>query len=234
MILSISQPAYMPWLGYFNRIAKSDIAIVLDNVMLERSSKTRFTNRNKIKTERGWNWLTVPVKTAGLGQPLICDVLLDMDQNWQDKHRKSIFHSYQRASHFESHREWFESFYSQKFTHLAPMLNDLTSHLLESLRINTPILFSSKMEVKGQKSELILNLCKHVGATTYLSGPFGKDYLDAEAFKVAGINLEFDDYVHPIYTQIHGEFAPFMSIIDLLFNCGDDSLQILRGNVSVT
>ena len=230
MIVSISQPAYMPWLGYFNRIAKSDMSIVLDNVMLERSSKTRFTNRNKIKTERGWNWLTVPVKTAGLGQPLICDVVLDMDQNWQDKHRKSIFQSYNNSPHFEPHREWFEGFFSQKFTYLAPMLNDLTSHLLETLNINTPMLFSSKMGIKGEKSELILNLCKNVGATTYLSGPFGKDYLDAEAFEEAGINLDFDDYVHPTYSQIHGEFVPFMSIIDLLFNCGDDSLQILCGN----
>jgi hypothetical protein len=224
----------MPWLGYFNRIAKSDIAIVLDNVMLERSSKTRFTNRNKIKTEKGWSWLTVPVKTAGLGQPLICDVLLDMAQNWPDKHRKSIFHSYNKAPHFESHREWFESFYSQKFTHLAPMLNDLTSYLLESLRIDTPIVFSSKMGVKGQKSDLILNLCKNVGATTYLSGPFGQDYLNAESFEAAGIHLEFDDYAHPVYTQMHGEFEPFMSIIDLLFNCGDSSLKILLGNSEAT
>ena len=128
MIVSISQPAYMPWLGYFNRIAKSDVAIILDNVMLERSTKTRFTNRNKIRTAEGWSWLTVPVKTAGLGQPLICDVGLDMEQNWTTKHYRSIVQHYSRASHFAKHRDWLEDFYSKSWNKLAPMLNESSSY----------------------------------------------------------------------------------------------------------
>lgn len=230
MIVSISQPAYLPWLGYFNRIAKSDLAIVLDNVMLERSSKTRFTNRNKIKSAKGWTWLTVPVKTAGQGQPLICDVELDMDQRWSDKHCRSIIQSYSRASHFGVHRAWLESFYSQQWTRLMPMLNESTSYLLGALGIETPLLYSSSMAVEGKNSEFILNLCKHVGATTYLSGPFGRDYLDADAFEDAGIHLRFDDYAHPVYPQVHGAFEPYMSIVDLLLNCGGSSLQILRSS----
>jgi hypothetical protein len=228
MIVSISQPAYLPWLGYFDRIARSDVAIVLDNVMLERSSKTRFTNRNKIRTAESWTWLTVPVKTAGLGQPLICDVELDMEQNWAEKHFRSIAQSYSRAPHFAEHRDWLENFYKQPWTHLAPLLNESTSYLLDALGIDTPLLFGSEMKVEGEKSELIQNLCKHAGATTYLSGPFGRDYLDAANFADAGIALEFDDYVHPVYPQMHGGFQPYMSIVDLLFNCGDASLQILR------
>lgn len=228
MIVSISQPAYLPWLGYFNRIANSDLAIVLDNVMLERSSKTRFTNRNKIKSTEGWTWLTVPVKTAGLGQPLICDLELDLGQRWADKHWRSITQSYSRASHFAMHRHWLEEFYSQPWTRLMPMLNESTAYLLDALGIETPVLYSSTMGVEGKNSELILNLCKHVGATTYLSGPFGRDYLDIEAFESVGINLQFDDYTHPVYPQVHGAFEPYMSIVDLLLNCGDSSLRILR------
>lgn len=228
MIVSISQPAYLPWNGYFNRIAKSDVAIVLDNVMLERSSKTRFTNRNKIRSAEGWTWLTLPVKTAGLGQPLICNVELDMEQKWADKHFRSITQSYSRAPHFAAHRDWLADFYSQPWTHLAPMLKASTSYLLDAIGIDTPLLFSSKMGLNGQKSELILNLCKHTGATTYLSGPFGRDYLDAGAFEAAGIKIEFDDYEHPVYPQLHAGFQPYMSVIDLLFNCGDASLRILR------
>ena len=228
MILSISQPAYLPWLGYFNRIAKSDVAIVLDNVMLERSSKTRYTNRNKIRSGKSWNWLTVPVKTAGQGQPLICNVELDCEQNWATKHFRSIVMSYSRAPHFETHRDWLQNFYSQPWTHLAPMITTSSRYLMEALGIKTQMLLSSNLEVEGQKSALILNLCKHVGASTYLSGPFGRDYLDSKAFEEAGIKLEFDDYKHPVYSQLHGGFEPYMSVIDLLFNCGDRSLDILK------
>lgn len=229
MIVSISQPAYLPWLGYFNRVAKSDLSIVLDNVMIERSSKTRFTNRNKIRTNAGAVWLTIPVKTAGLGQPLICDAELDEGQKWAEKHYRTIVQNYKKSPYYKMHEAWLEQFYNQHWSHLAPVLNESTSYLLESLGIDTPRVFSSKMQVEGKKSDLILNLCKHVGATTYLSGPFGREYLELNAFSDAGISVEFDDYEHPVYPQQHPGFEPYMSIIDLLFNCGGDSLKILKG-----
>ena len=230
MIVSISQPAYLPWLGYFNRVAKSDLAIVLDNVMLERSSKTRFTNRNKIKTAQGAKWLTVPVRTAGLGQPLICDVEIDIHQDWSRKHLQSIKQSYSMAPFFDSHIEWLEEFYAYPWKNLAPMLHESTSYMLKNLAINTPLIYSSKLPINGCKSELILNLCKHVNADKYISGPFGRDYLDGNAFESAGIELEFDDYVHPIYPQINGAFQSNLSSMDLLFNCGDQSKEILISN----
>lgn len=227
MIVSISQPAYLPWLGYFDRIAKSDIAIVLDSVMLERSSKTRFTNRNKIRTATGPAWLTVPVKTAGIGQPLIRDVELDTEQNWAEKHFRTLVQNYGRAPHFGTYKHWLEHFYFQPWTLLAPLLRESTTYFLDALQIKSRLLYSSEMNVSGQKSELILNLCKHVGATTYLSGPFGRDYLEADAFSSAGVALEFHDYRHPVYSQMYPTFEPYMSVVDLLFNCGDSSKEIL-------
>lgn len=231
MIVSIMQPAYLPWLGYFDRIYKSDLFIVLDNVMLERSSKTRFTNRNKIRTSQGWSWLTVPVKTSGLGQPLINEVEIDNSQKWQSKHFFALIHSYNRTPCFAEHKDWLESFYLKNFSLLTPMLRESTEYLLKCLGIDTPLVYSSELQVDGQKSELILNLCKEVGATEYISGPFGRDYLDLASFQSARIEVSFHDYQHPVYNQIHGKFEPYMSVVDLLFNCGSNSLKILRSDV---
>jgi hypothetical protein len=228
MIVSIMQPAYLPWLGYFDRICNSDLFVVLDNVMLERSSKTRFTNRNKVRTHQGSSWLTVPVKTSGLGQPVISQVEIDNGQKWSSKHFSSLVHSYGRSPYFSEHKDWFEYFYQLSFPLLAPMLQESTNYLLKALNIHTPVVYSSSLQVEGQKSDLILNLCKKVGATTYISGPFGRDYLDAASFQQAGIELKFHDYQHPTYKQIHGQFEPYMSVVDLLFNCGSDSLDILK------
>ncbi len=232
MIVSICQPAYLPWLGYFNRIARSDLAIVLDNVMLERSSSTRFTNRNKIMTAQGPIWLTVPVKTAGLGQPLISQVAIDADQGWERKHMKAINQAYGKTKFYTDHKNWFECFYQTRWTQLAPMLRESTSYLLDVIGIKTQRIFSSDLNVTGEKSELILNICRHVNAKTYISGPFGRNYLDLQSFKKLDINVLFDNYAHPQYPQLHGGFEPHMSVIDLLFNCGADSLQILRNSKS--
>jgi hypothetical protein len=232
VIVSISQPAYLPWLGYFSRIANSDLAVVLDNVMLERSSTTRFTNRNKIKTVQGPIWLTVPVKTAGLGQPLISEVAIDADQGWGQKHVRAINQAYGKTKFYLEHKDWFDFFYKKQWTHLAPMLRESTSYLLEAVGIKTPRVLSSNFNVVGEKSDLILNICRHVGAKTYISGPFGRDYLDLLSFKDSGINVVFDEYTHPVYPQLHGNFEPYMSVIDLLFNCGADSLTVLRNSHS--
>jgi len=231
MIVSISQPAYLPWLGYFNRIANSELAIVLDNVMLERSSKTRYTNRNKILTSSGPIWLTVPVVKAGAGQPLINEAKIDHVQNWQEKHKRTIAYSYTKAPFLQQHISWIEDLYSRSWSHLAPLLNESTSSLLRELGIKTPLLFSSQMHVQGSKSELILNLCCSVGATTYLSGPFGRDYIDIDSFSEKGIRVVFDDYVHPTYPQQSNGFYSHMSVLDLLFNCGTSSMDVLYSKI---
>lgn len=227
MKISISQPAYLPWLGYFNRIANSDIAIVLDSVMLERSSKSRFTNRNKILTTSGPAWLTIPILKSGIGQPLISEALIDQEQNWQEKHKRSIAHSYSKASFFNEYVSWLDDLYSRHWMCLSPLLNNSTLYLLQRLGIETPLMYSSQMNVQGSKSDLILNICASLGATTYISGPFGRDYLDLVSFLDKGITVVFDDYSHPVYPQRLGDFHSHLSIIDLLFNCGGESLDIL-------
>ena len=229
MIVSISQPAYLPWLGYFDRIYRSDVHIILNDVTLDRSSKTRFTNRNKIKTKQGPLWLTVPVIKAGQGQPYIYEIKLEKDSRWAKKHLGILFHNYSQTKYFLDHKNWFEWFYMENWNRLETLLDNSTNYLMEVLGIDIPMIKSSKMMAKGKKSDYILNLCIEAGATQYLSGPFGRDYLDLKKFEEKGIKIEFHDYSHPKYQQIHGEFVPYMSIVDLILNEGPKSLEILIG-----
>jgi hypothetical protein len=227
MIVSIAQPAYLPWLGYFDRVVKSDLAVVLDSVQIERKTKTAFSNRNRIRTSSGWSWLSIPLATAGLGQPLIRNVKVDNTLPWKAKHWKSLCHSYSRAKYFKEYSNWLEGFYQSDLLLLTDVLSRSTEYLMQSLGIETQMVSSSRLNVPGSKSELVLNICKAVGATVYLSGPFGRDYLDVASFRESGIELKFHDYIHPVYIQAYPGFASHLSIVDLLFNYGPNSLGIL-------
>lgn len=232
MIVSINQPAYLPWLGYFHRIAASDLHIVLDHVQFEKNS---FVNRNKIRTNNGWCWLTIPLKTSGrFGDLAINGVEIDSAQRWSEKHWNSIRMNYSRAKHFEEYSSFFEIVFSQAWSRLNPLLRETTEYLLSTFGIKTRILFSSEIKPTERKSQMVLELCRQVGATHYLSGTLGRNYLDVGAFERAGIIVSYQDYKHPTYEQRHAGFEPFMSAIDLLFNCGQKSLGILmQGQTSI-
>jgi hypothetical protein len=234
MILSIMQPAYLPWLGYFHRIATSDLHIVLDHVPIDKNSKTKFANRNKIRTNESWCWLTVPIMASGASaiQPInkiaICD-----DGRWRKKHGASIRCHYAKASNYGMHSEFFERIYGRPWRSLSELTRETTRYLFDALGIQTPVLFSSDMGVTGKKDELILNLCRATGASTYLSGPFGRDYLDERTFLEDGREIVYHEYRHPSYTQVYRGFEPYMSVIDLLLNCGGESSKILMGGQTI-
>lgn len=228
MIVSINQPAYLPWLGYFHRIAASDVHIVLDHVQFEKNS---FTNRNKIRTQTGWCWLTVPVKTAGkFGNLPINEIEILNEKKWAVKHWQSLRLNYSKAPFFEPHAAFFEDIYSRKWLKLADLTREITNYLLEAFGIARKLRFSSEMKVSGKKDELILNLSREVGATTYLSGPLGRNYLREQLFEEQGIAVRYDDYHHPTYTQAYPGFEPYMAAVDLLFNAGPRSVEIMMNN----
>src|SRR5262249_55030773 len=228
MIVSIVQPAYLPWLGYFERILMSDLHIVLDHVSIDLNSKTKFANRNKIRTPEGSCWLTIPLQTRGQRDALGIDRLqIADDRNWARRHWRSIEMNYRRAPYFSEYAKVFERALAAPGPALAPFLSQITGLLLEFFGIKTPILRSSNMGVTSQKQELILDLCRDVGATCYISGPFGRDYLDAAAFQTAGIELRFHDYQHPEYKQCFPGFVSHLSALDLLLNHGPQSRGIL-------
>jgi hypothetical protein len=225
MRVGIHQPMYLPWLGLFDRIRRCDLFVLLDNVPY---SKNYFLNRNKIKTANGWTWLTIPVIFKGNSHKLIKEIEIDNRSDWRKKHWRSIYYSYKNSSYFDIYAGFFEHFYQQEWRYLAEASSQVLFSLLRMLQINTPIRMASALGVEGKKEELILNICKSVQAQEYLSGPDGRNYLNLGLWRENRVKVEFHDYLHPQYRQLHGEFLPQMSVIDLLFNCGPDSLSILK------
>jgi hypothetical protein len=231
VIVSINQPAYFPWLGYFHRVQESDLHIVLDHAQFEKNS---FVNRNKVRTAQGWTWLTVPVRTKGrFGDLAINTIEIDSGRAWQWKHWNTLRQCYGKAHHFPEHAAFFERLFTQPWEDLLRLLRGSTEYILEQgFGIRTPLQYSSQMGVAGHKSELVLSLCRAVNATVYLSGPMGRGYLDHQAFRSAGIEIRYHDYVHPTYRQCYPGFESGMSAIDLLFNYGPDSARVLAGKVA--
>jgi len=232
MIVSITQPAYLPWAGYFDRIARSDLHIVLDSVPLQRGSRDRFTNRNRIRTPQGSQWLTIPVRTPSGQQPLIRDVVIDSSQRWQARHLGALVANYSRSAYFGEHAEWFESFYQHRWTRLTDVIEFSTGYLLDVLGIATRRITSSDLRAQGAKSECLLALCQEVGADVYLSGALGREYLDTAAFEEAGISIEYHEYNTPAYVQAFPGFVPNLSVVDLIANHGEMSNSILQGNTA--
>ena len=194
MIVTIMQPAYLPWLGYFHRAHLADLHIVLDHVAIDLNSKTKFANRNRIRTAQGWTWLTVPLKTKGHHGELMLDTLaVGDDDRWRSKHHQALRLNYARAPHFAEHQAYFANFYEQPWERLNDLCRELTGYLMRAIGVTTPVVHSSTLPVRSHKDALILDLCREVGATTYLYGPFGRDYLDPAAFAEAGIALDFPD-----------------------------------------
>lgn len=226
MIISINQPAYLPWTGYFHRIAISDRHVVLNHVQFEKNS---FTNRNKVRTSNGWTWLTVPVETKGkFGNLPINELTLAGDVKWQQKHWRTINQNYSKAPYFNLYAQELELLYTSSWASLDALCTQMTSFFLDALGIGTEIQFSAEMNPCGTKNSLILDLCEKSQATVYLSGIQGQNYLQEAQFKSSNIKVIYQDYKHPIYAQNQkGRFEAYMGIIDLLFNYGPSSLEVL-------
>lgn len=228
MIVTIMQPAYLPWLGYFDRIRRADLFVVLDHVAMDRSSRTKFANRNKIRTETGWMWLTVPTETKGARDVPINELQI-LGEDWKRQHRATIGQFYRRAPHYGEHSGRLDALYAGSYATLADAADATTEWLAAALGIETETVTSSSLRPAATKSELILELCLMTRARTYLSGPFGRDYLDLASFTREGIEVVFHDYAHPQYAQVFPPFEPYMSALDLVLNHGPDSRAILEG-----
>ncbi|WCL51232.1 WbqC family protein [Leptospira sp. GIMC2001] len=226
MIVSINQPAYLPWLGYFHRIAISDIHIVLDHVQFEKNS---FTNRNKIRTREGTAWLTVPVLTSGKFKSNPINLLeIDNKQKWAKKHLEAFKLNYRKARYFDEIFSFLMEVYSQEWKYLHEIADKLNLFILNYLNIKTKILYSSKMNIHSVKSDLVYELCKETGSSIYISGSLGRNYLEEDKFSQNNIKVIYHDYNHPTYEQIYPGFEPYMNIFDLLFNHGKGSMKILN------
>ncbi len=218
MILSAHQPAYLPWLGYFDKLLRSDVFVFLDTVQYEKNS---FTNRNKVKTPNGAVWLTVPVKAKGHLSSSLKQLSIDNTQKWRQNHLKTIYLNYKKAPRFEECYPRLESLYAKEFESLTDLCFEHLQFWISEMDSNRKIIKLSDLPINTKKSDLILDLCKHFGAGTYISGALGKDYLDEESFSKEGIKIEYQDYKHPTYGQLWGEFLPTMGFVDFWMNCSD-------------
>ena len=224
MIVAVHQPQYLPWLGYFEKIARADRFVLLDIVQYK---KNEFQNRNKIKTGQGWQWLTVPV---GYKFPMtIAEVPINNNVNWRNKHMQALISNYTKTPFFNDYRAQFESLFQQDWEKLTDINRATVELIANALGITTPIDDPTDWPLSDDPTGRLVDICKHLKADTYLAGAGGHDYMDMDQFEKAGIRVEFQTFEHPTYPQNFGDFEPYMSAIDLLFNCGEKSLDILLG-----
>lgn len=225
MIISIHQPHYLPWAGYLDKIDRSDCFILLDTVQFQ---KGEWQNRNRFKTSQGPQWITVPV-LHDFGQSIM-DVLIDPNQsNWTRKHRQAFQTHYGSSPHFDLVAERLESIWEQQWERLSLLNRATLEILLELTGIDIPLYWASEFDtVSDHPDERLISICRQLQADTYLAGTAGPSYMELKRWEEAGIDVVVQNFVHPEYTQLFGEFIPAMSVVDLLCNCGQRSLTLLR------
>lgn len=225
MKIGILQPGYLPWLGFFEQMHKCDIFVLYDDVQYDKHS---WRNRNRIKTANGVQWLTVPVSVSLADLPRIKEVRIDNSTNWRKKHLQSIRQNYSKAPFYRSCISLFEETYATDWELLVDLDLRFLEQLATYLGISTRLVRSSTLGIteEGRLGRLV-GICRILNADTFYEGAAGRDYLDTEYFTGQGINVEFQNYVHPIYHQLYGDFIPYLSVVDLLFNHGEKSLSIL-------
>jgi hypothetical protein len=222
--VAIHQPHYLPWLGYLAKWAAADCFVFLDTVQYEKNG---WQNRNRIKTNDGPRWLTVPVR-ARLGQSLAA-VEIDASQPWMRRHLTTIEQGYAHAPYTERYVDELRAFYARGWPKLGPLAVASSTWLGRTMGITTPTRLASELGADADDpTARLVSLCRAVGGTTYLAGRDGVKYMDLARFAAAGIEVLGQAYEHPVYAQVHGEFVPFLSGLDLLLNCGDAALEILR------
>lgn len=223
MRVVVLQPTYLPWMGYLGMVDLADIFVFYDDVQFSVQS---WQQRNKIKTAQGWIWLTVPV-VRQFGST-INDTRINNITNWNKKHWESIKQSYSKAPFFEKYALIFQGVYENEWEYLADLNISLIKKTAEILGLETKFMVSSELKSEGVKTERLMNILNKIGATEYISGPGARDYIEVDKFKENSVKLYWYEYQHPVYPQIRGEFIPYLSVIDLLFNTGDEALRYIR------
>jgi hypothetical protein len=225
--IAIVQSNYIPWKGYFDMIASVDEFILYEDAQYTRRD---WRNRNKIKTAQGLQWLTVPVKVKGNFHQLIRDTRID-GEGWAEAHWKAISQTYRRSAHFDTIASLFKPLYTDnRYDSLSVLNKTLIEAVCRYLGITTSIRSSSDYAMmQGSPSERLADLCSQAKGTEYISGPAAKDYLEESAFAVRGMTVSWFDYAgYPEYPQLWGAFTHGVTILDLLFNCGEEAPNYMR------
>jgi hypothetical protein len=227
MICAISQPTFLPYLGYFELIDRADVFVLLDSVQFQRRS---WQTRNRIVNPQGVpQMVNVPVQSKGLYHAPIVDIEIAVDPKWPRKTLGSISHSYGRAPHFDEQFDPLRDVLIAGHRRLADLNISLIRHFCTVLGIDTPFVRSSEIATSGSKDALLVSLCTEVGANCYYSGAMGMEYIRDKLFEKTDISISIQEYTPAPYRQVNtDEFIPFMSVVDALMCCGEEVLSIIR------
>ena len=227
--VGIIQSNYIPWKGYFDFIDRVDEFIILDDAQY---TKRDWRNRNVIKSPNGPTWLTIPTKSKGKFESKIEDIEV-AGVGWADKHWSTLSQFYKRANFFSKNEQWAKTLYEEAsgLTHLSEVNALFRTEICTFLGITTPILWSRAWPTESKRTERLIELCQAVGADEYVSGPSAKSYLEPQLFEAHNIKLRFMEYSgYPEYPQLWGDFVHNVSILDVIFNVGEDAASSVLPN----
>ncbi len=219
------QSNYLPWRGYFDFIDDVDVFVIYDDVQYTRND---WRNRNKIKTSKGLQWITVPVTYSHAAPTLILDSKIDYRRAWHRKHIGSLTQEYRNAPYFDMYSDELFSLINGSLRTISELNVSLIRWAMDKLSINSTIKYSQNFTLAGDRNERIIKLLKQLGCTEYLLGPAARAYVDEEAYQREGIRLTYKSYSYPDYPQQYGKFEGAVTVVDLLFNCGPDSRNFLK------
>jgi hypothetical protein len=227
-VVGIHQPNYMPWPGYFYKLRKSDVFVILDTVDLQQGNTKSLTSRAKVKGANGEILLTVPLKKGE--SKLIQEIEIDNTQSWAKKHLKSVQLSYTKAPFFKDYFPILESVLTQKEQKFSRMTTNFIREIANALDIQTPFVLASELHLTEEgRNERIVKICQALGGDTYLCGKGGSKYMDEAVFASGGIQVAYTDFIPKAYNQLHGTFLPGLSVLDSLMNIGKDGVLELIG-----
>ncbi len=226
----ILQPSYIPWRGYFHQIQKADIFVFLDDVQFDRRG---WRNRNRIKTAKGTQWLTIPVlsKNHQSDGTAINEIPICWDRPWNSTHWSTLRHAYAKAPYFDDYAPLLERVYNSRPALLADFTIELTVLLSDLLGLRGKrFVRSSMVGGNGFKTDRVISILDKLGASHYISGPSAKQYIELDKFEAAGVGLEYMEYRYPEYQQLYPPYDPQVSILDLLFMKGPRASELIWAN----
>jgi len=228
----ILQPSYIPWRGYFDQILKADVFVFYDDVQYDKHG---WRNRNRIKTPKGPQWLTIPVAAKGniTQSRNIKDIPIVYDKDWVNLHLENLKNNYGRTPFFREYMELLLPFYKNRYELLAEFTIDTTIALAGKLGV-PPERFvrSSELGIAADRNQRLIDILKHLNCEHYITGPSAQDYIERQLYADAGIKLSFIKYDYPEYPQLYPPFEPQVTILDLLFSVGDDAPKYMTGSLT--
>lgn len=225
MRVTTHQPIFMPWPGFFRKAGASDVMVLLDDVQFPQGRS--WLSRNRLKNEQGELWLTVPAKRKGLGKQIIRDVEICHDIDWRRKHLLGIRCAYAHAPYLDQQLPALEALYAVRYPCLADLNIALIRHFWNALEVPGDFVLQSELGISGGKSELLVDLCRRLGAETYVTLPQAEKHLEPDRFKESGIDLRCIPFSPPVYPQLWGDFRYNLSVLDLLLNLGPKAKDLL-------